>query len=84
LIATAIPAAVSRSGGFAQDFCDVVLCVECRRGNHDRIWAFFYFVGRRSFFQQRAEMLLLNLLPKETSDRLAISESKRATRLSKP
>src|ERR1700727_2746244 len=30
----------------------------------------YYFVGRRNFFQQRAEMLLLNILPKEISDRL--------------
>jgi adenylate cyclase len=27
----------------------------------------YYFVGRRNFFQQRAEMLLLNILPKEIS-----------------
>jgi guanylate cyclase len=30
----------------------------------------YYFVGRQNFFQQRAEMLLLNILPKEISDRL--------------
>ena len=30
----------------------------------------YYFVGRRNFFQQRAEMLLLNILPKEISERL--------------
>src|SRR6202167_436735 len=30
----------------------------------------YYFVGRRNFFQQRAEMLLLNILPKEISDAL--------------
>lgn len=29
----------------------------------------YYFVGRRNFFQQQAEMLLLNILPKETSVR---------------
>jgi adenylate cyclase len=28
----------------------------------------YYFVDRRNFFQQRAEMLLLNILPKEISD----------------
>jgi adenylate cyclase len=28
----------------------------------------YYFVGRRNFFQQRSEMLLLNILPKEISD----------------
>jgi adenylate cyclase len=27
----------------------------------------YYFVGRRNFFQQQAEMLLLNILPKEIS-----------------
>jgi adenylate cyclase len=31
-----------------------------------------YFVGRRDFFQQRAEMLLLNILPKEISDALKV------------
>ncbi len=30
----------------------------------------YYFVGRRNFFQQRAEMLLLNILPKEISESL--------------
>jgi len=30
----------------------------------------YYFVGRRNFFQQQAEMLLLNILPKEISDAL--------------
>jgi guanylate cyclase len=30
----------------------------------------YYFVGRRNFFQQRAEMLLLNVLPKEISEAL--------------
>ena len=30
----------------------------------------YYFVGRRNFFQQRAEMLLLNILPKEISEKL--------------
>ena len=30
----------------------------------------YYFVGRRNFFQQRAEMLLLNILPKEISEAL--------------
>jgi adenylate cyclase len=28
----------------------------------------YYFVGRRNFFQQQSEMLLLNILPKEISD----------------
>ena len=28
----------------------------------------YYFVDRRNFFQQRAEMLLLNILPKEISE----------------
>lgn len=32
----------------------------------------YYFVGRRDFFQQQAEMLLLNILPKEISDALKI------------
>jgi adenylate cyclase len=31
-----------------------------------------YFVGRRDFFQQQAEMLLLNILPKEISDALKV------------
>jgi adenylate cyclase len=30
----------------------------------------YYFVGRRNFFQHRADMLLLNILPKEISDKL--------------
>jgi guanylate cyclase len=30
----------------------------------------YYFVNRRNFFQQRAEMLLLNVLPKEISEAL--------------
>jgi guanylate cyclase len=30
----------------------------------------YYFVGRRNFFQQQAEMLLLNILPKEISEAL--------------
>ena len=30
----------------------------------------YYFVGRRNFFQQRSEMLLLNILPKEISEAL--------------
>ena len=30
----------------------------------------YYFVSRRNFFQQQAEMLLLNILPKEISDTL--------------
>jgi adenylate cyclase len=30
----------------------------------------YYFVDRRNFFQQRAEMLLLNILPKEISEAL--------------
>jgi adenylate cyclase len=30
----------------------------------------YHFVGRRNFFQQQAEMLLLNILPKEISDAL--------------
>ena len=34
----------------------------------------YYFVGRRNFFQQRADMLLLNILPKEISDRLKADE----------
>jgi adenylate cyclase len=29
-----------------------------------------YFVGRRNFFQQASEMLLLNILPKEISETL--------------
>ena len=29
-----------------------------------------YFVGRRNFFQERSEMLLLNILPKEISETL--------------
>ncbi len=28
----------------------------------------YYFVGRRNFFQQRSEMLLLNILPREISE----------------
>jgi adenylate cyclase len=32
----------------------------------------YYFVGRRNFFQQRADMLLLNILPKEISDALQV------------
>jgi guanylate cyclase len=32
----------------------------------------YYFVGRRNFFQQQAEMLLLNILPKEISDVLKV------------
>jgi adenylate cyclase len=32
----------------------------------------YYFVGRRDFFQQQAEMLLLNILPKEISDALKV------------
>lgn len=31
-----------------------------------------YFVGRRDFFQQRSEMLLLNILPKEISEALKV------------
>ena len=34
----------------------------------------YYFVGRRNFFQQRAEMLLLNILPKEISDALKVEQ----------
>jgi hypothetical protein len=30
----------------------------------------YYFVARRNFFQQRAETLLLNILPKEISELL--------------
>jgi len=30
----------------------------------------YYFVGRRNFFQQQSEMLLLNILPKEISEAL--------------
>jgi len=30
----------------------------------------YYFVGRRNFFQQRSEILLLNILPKEISEAL--------------
>ncbi|MGH3556505.1 MAG: adenylate/guanylate cyclase domain-containing protein [Mycobacterium sp.] len=30
----------------------------------------YYFVGRRNFFQERSEMLLLNILPKEISEAL--------------
>ena len=30
----------------------------------------YYFVGQRNFFQERSEMLLLNILPKEISDAL--------------
>jgi len=30
----------------------------------------YYFVGRQNFFQRRAEMLLLNILPKEISETL--------------
>ncbi len=30
----------------------------------------YYFVGRRNFFQQQAEMLLLNILPKKISEAL--------------
>jgi adenylate cyclase len=30
----------------------------------------YYFVGRRNFFQHQADMLLLNILPKEISDKL--------------
>jgi adenylate cyclase len=32
----------------------------------------YYFVDRRNFFQQRAEMLLLNILPKEISEVLKV------------
>jgi adenylate cyclase len=31
-----------------------------------------YFVGRRNFFQERSEMLLLNILPKEISEALKL------------
>jgi adenylate cyclase len=34
----------------------------------------YYFVGRRNFFQQQAEMLLLNILPKEISDALKVEQ----------
>jgi adenylate cyclase len=33
----------------------------------------YYFVDRRNFFQERAEMLLLNILPKEISETLKAS-----------
>ena len=33
----------------------------------------YYFVDRRNFFQQRAEMLLLNILPKEISEALKVT-----------
>jgi adenylate cyclase len=33
----------------------------------------YYFVDRRNFFQQRAELLLLNILPKEISEALKAS-----------
>jgi adenylate cyclase len=32
----------------------------------------YYFVGRRNFFQQQTEILLLNILPKEISDALKV------------
>jgi adenylate cyclase len=35
----------------------------------------YYFVGRRNFFQQRADMLLLNILPKEISEKLKVDQS---------
>ena len=35
----------------------------------------YYFVDRRNFFQQRAEMLLLNILPKEISEALKVAPS---------
>jgi adenylate cyclase len=34
----------------------------------------YHFVGRRNFFQQRSEMLLLNILPKEISDALKVEQ----------
>lgn len=33
-------------------------------------WLLHYFVGRRNYFQERSEMLLLNILPKEISEAL--------------
>lgn len=33
----------------------------------------YYFVDRRNFLQERAEMLLLNILPKEISETLKAS-----------
>ena len=30
----------------------------------------YYFVGQRNFFQERSELLLLNILPKEISEAL--------------
>jgi adenylate cyclase len=34
----------------------------------------YYFVGRRNFFQHQAEMLLLNILPKDISDALKVEQ----------
>src|ERR1700722_4084354 len=34
----------------------------------------YHFVGRRNFFQQRSEMLLLNILPQEISDALKVEQ----------
>ncbi|HEU5093568.1 MAG TPA: adenylate/guanylate cyclase domain-containing protein [Reyranella sp.] len=34
-----------------------------------------YFVGRRNFFQERSEMLLLNILPREISEALKAKQS---------
>ncbi len=33
-----------------------------------------YFVGQRNFFQQRSELLLLNILPKEISEALKVEQ----------
>lgn len=35
----------------------------------------YYFVGQRNFFQERSEMLLLNILPKEISEALKADRS---------
>ena len=35
----------------------------------------YYFVGQRNFFQERSEMLLLNILPKEISEALKADQS---------
>jgi len=34
----------------------------------------YYFVGQRNFFQERSEMLLLNILPKEISEALKVEQ----------
>jgi adenylate cyclase len=35
----------------------------------------YYFVGRKNFFQRRAETLLLNILPKDVSERLKTNQA---------